>query len=540
MIKCPFCMADNPESESFCGECGKPLSSTGNSVQLQTHQKTASINVTSFTQIPQYENLNGVIIQPKAQIYSNYRFELIYEDGVTKTLDELHKDELLTTDQILQLIRRVAYIFSQINQAGLVVGSCNLSDFVIRDEYSSMKLVIHRPLITPKSGIDEYECAEVYAPEVKNLDYKSISQRSDVYLLASIANILLLNGIYRDLSTDIQLKLSYYQGLFNNDNRLLFLHSWFGSSLSMFPGKRYQNIEDSISSFEECLNLDIATPDAALSINSAKKTSVGSGKKLLMQEMQRDKGEWNEDALEIIEKEDELHAYLLADGISNCDVGSGYRASSIVKEVFDECISDFDIEQGDALASISGVFYDIVKESNKRIAEEARIISDNPQRVMGSTIILLIIYQGKLYYYSLGDSLFYLIRKETITSLLIPDNVGTDALFSNIGNAVIDRPEALTRYIGGKYAIEGGQYNKKVECLPFIEGDCLLLASDGVIDYMANNLHDSLWDKEQILLRKIIKHDGELDHIAELILRQGNANGGGDNMSLILIKGEKL
>ncbi|WP_026522727.1 protein phosphatase 2C domain-containing protein [Butyrivibrio sp. VCB2001] len=539
MIKCPYCMTDNPESESFCGECGRPLSSAGSSAQLQASEPLDSANVTSSIQIPQYENLDEFIIQPKAQIYSNYKFNLIYEDEFAKTLDMLSCDEAFTNDQIIQLIRRIAGIFAHINQAGFVVGSCNLSDFAIDDDYSLMKLIIRRPLLTPKSNAYEYECAEIYAPEVKNQDYDSVSQKSDVYLLAIIANKLLLKAKYGDLSLDMQLKMSYYQGLINDDKQILFLHYWFGSSLSMYPSKRYKCIEDSISSFDEYLKYASVGPDVATVVKSAKKTSIGSGKKLLMQEMQRDKGEWNEDALELVEKDNGLCAYLLADGISNCDVGSGYKASSIVKEVFIEYISTFDVGQGDAFSSISKVFLDIVQESNKRIAEEARRISDNLHGVMGSTIILLIIYQGNLYYYSLGDSILYLIRNNTITSLLIPDNVITDALISNTGNDLSNRSEALTQYVGGKYAIEGGPYNKKVECLPFVEGDCLLLASDGVIDYMANNLHDSLWDKEQILLRKIIKHNEDLKHTAELILRQGNANGGGDNMSLILIKGEK-
>jgi hypothetical protein len=62
-------------------------------------------------------------------------------------------------------------------------------------------------------------------------------------------------------------------------------------------------------------------------------TNVGNGKKALMRKAGKKEDEWNEDAIEKFERTIDgnmLKAYLLADVISNCDIGSGYIASNII------------------------------------------------------------------------------------------------------------------------------------------------------------------------------------------------------------------
>jgi serine/threonine protein phosphatase PrpC len=139
----------------------------------------------------------------------------------------------------------------------------------------------------------------------------------------------------------------------------------------------------------------------------------------------------------------------------------------------------------------------------------------------------------------LGDSILFLIRNRKIIPLSPTDNIETSLLQGKISsNQENTNLAALSQYIGGKYAIEDKKYDREINRINLNEGDYIVLASDGVLDGLGNNVFDSQWDKEQILLRKVVNHEDDIKHAVELMIRQGNANGGADNMSIILIKGE--
>ena len=65
--------------------------------------------------------------------------------------------------------------------------------------------------------------------------------------------------------------------------------------------------------------------------------------------------------------------------------------------------------------------------------------------------------------------------------------------------------------------------------------DIIIAASDGVLDYMGANLSDTEWDKERALVNMLVKQES-LEMIARHIISKDNKNGGGDNLSMILIK----
>ena len=67
------------------------------------------------------------------------------------------------------------------------------------------------------------------------------------------------------------------------------------------------------------------------------------------------------------------------------------------------------------------------------------------------------------------------------------------------------------------------------------ENDLIIATSDGVLDYMGDKLSDTEWDKEISLAKMLIKQE-PLRMIASHIIKKDNINGGGDNLSMILIK----
>ncbi|MBR5509971.1 MAG: hypothetical protein IKV59_07945, partial [Lachnospiraceae bacterium] len=73
------------------------------------------------------------------------------------------------------------------------------------------------------------------------------------------------------------------------------------------------------------------------------------------------------------------------------------------------------------------------------------------------------------------------------------------------------------------------------------EEDVILAASDGVIDYFGTKLSDTRWDKETALVKYLSDKNKTIEQKAQAVIKRDNRNGGGDNLSLILIEigGEK-
>lgn len=76
---------------------------------------------------------------------------------------------------------------------------------------------------------------------------------------------------------------------------------------------------------------------------------------------------------------------------------------------------------------------------------------------------------------------------------------------------------------------------RHVDVMTLQENDIIMAASDGVLDYMGTKLSDTNWDKERALVKLLTKQE-TLDDRARHIITRDNKNGGGDNLSIILIK----
>ena len=160
---------------------------------------------------------------------------------------------------------------------------------------------------------------------------------------------------------------------------------------------------------------------------------------------------------------------------------------------------------------------------------------------MGSTFIFFVIYKGRMYYYSLGDSLLYLVRNGNIIPLNSLDNVGILSLLKGISYAEYQKMEDknnISLYIGGEFARNNFQYYKErsVETIVLKVGDIVLASSDGVLDYYGTKISDTKGEKEGGLTQKLINHRRPLRQRAHAIIKRGNENGGGDNLSVILIE----
>ncbi len=162
---------------------------------------------------------------------------------------------------------------------------------------------------------------------------------------------------------------------------------------------------------------------------------------------------------------------------------------------------------------------------------------------MGSTLIFLVIYEGGFYYYILGDSLLYLIRDGNMIPLNSPDNAGFLALRSGKSYAEYRKMEGkdnIAIYVGGDYARNRSRYYEErcVETIALKAGDIIIASSDGVLDYYGTKLSDTKWEKEDALAQKLRERKRTIQQRGKSIIQRDNRNGGGDNLSVILIEVE--
>lgn len=553
-MECPYCSAENADEEVFCTECGRPLKKQEKKKKEIAPGKyrvdANTVNYLSKTNVEIIDNVKDVVCFPNAQRYIDGKYALIFNNqrGISLA-DYMKQTSKIQGNVIRSLGDRIIYILDKIQKKNFLVGSCDFDDFFLIDN-NPEKMVLRavRPLLRLKNVYipQDYECGEFAAPEIKNGDLDRVKKNTDVYLAALIFNRLLIGDRYiaGDIESQLFWAYNYTNSAFGNNYRKY--HHWLGKCLSMFPEKRLRDTEACLRTFEKCSGMEDPSDFDTLHISYALETHVGSGKKAIMQSAGRDKSKWNEDAIERWENADKgFTAYLLADGISNCDIGSGYMASNTIRRIFIQVLKenindDFDDLTYDLVEQMA---YQIVERSNEAIWEDVLKSSETKGNIMGSTFIFLVVYEGGLYYYSIGDSPLYLIRSGNMIPLNSPDNVGFQALLSGKSYAEYRKMEGkdnIAIYVGGEYARKQSQYytERSVETIALKPGDIVIASSDGIIDYYGTKISDTKWEKENALASKLINRKKSLKERAQAIIRRDNKNGGGDNLSVILIEVE--
>lgn len=553
MIKCPYCEAENMNGEMFCEECGRPLKKPEKRKKIQKKYEMISHGYYSYvstTQIIVQDDCNGYLKYPDTQSLKNGKWELVFrtEDGCNLA-EYLSVGEHQKVKEFINIEHRLLQIFENIQSRGFIIGSCDLEDlFLVGNNPSQMVLRMVRPLLSKNKLVSNYSVGEFSAPEVKNNNEELIDERTDVYLAAIIFNRLIIRNKYSAGNIDAQLFWGYTltNGAFVGEGKeIRRFHNWLGDTLNMYPTKRKRKIRDARLSFEKCCGIEKSELHRDIQIDDYLETNVGKGKKEFMESAGREEREWNEDSIEKWEKEicgEKVRAYLLADGISNCDIGSGYVASNIIRENFKRVLEEYVNDSFDDVSyeMVETLIYEIVKRSNKDIWNKACEYDKKSGSIMGSTFVFILIIGGGMYSYCLGDSPLYLIRKGNAIPLSSPDSVGYVALKNGMSYnefRQMEGKDSIALYIGGEYSKTESDYYKQrqVDVMTLQENDMIIATSDGVLDYMGAKLSDTEWDKERALVNMLSKKE-PLNMMASHIIKKDNKNGGGDNLSMILIK----
>ncbi|MBR2257794.1 MAG: Stp1/IreP family PP2C-type Ser/Thr phosphatase [Blautia sp.] len=206
--------------------------------------------------------------------------------------------------------------------------------------------------------------------------------------------------------------------------------------------------------------------------------------------------------------------FVVADGMGGHNAGD-YASSHAVETLVGEVISDQNI-------NAIKIIRHAVEAANTEILARAR---DNISFYgMGTTLVLSTIVGHYIYVANVGDSRLYLIRDQ-IRQVTVDHSLVQEMVYSGEIKAEEMRthPEknVITRAIGAEDLVEIDFFD--VEIKP---GDYILMCSDGLTNMVEDQRIEALIHSE----------DKSLEEKGQSLIDEANANGGKDNIAVILIE----
>ena len=222
----------------------------------------------------------------------------------------------------------------------------------------------------------------------------------------------------------------------------------------------------------------------------------------------------NEDCICV---DNEMGIFLLADGMG------GHQAGEVASDLaVKEALAYLQESIGrDNENDVSKLLAEASFKANDAIKEKAK--TDLNLMGMGTTLVQMIIKEGKAHICNVGDSRAYLLREDL--RQITKDHTVGDYL---VEHGIMSREEippqkwhTLTQAVG-----TSGDIVPELTQIELNEGDCLLLCSDGLTDM----LNDA--EIEEI----IKKHSEDPDKAVEALIKRANKKGGRDNISVVIVK----
>ncbi len=197
------------------------------------------------------------------------------------------------------------------------------------------------------------------------------------------------------------------------------------------------------------------------------------------------------------------------------DVASGIAVKEITDRFVEGFSSDITIQEASQLLSKS------IKTANLKIYGLA---STTPEyKGMGTTVVAFVCRDNELLLANVGDSRAYFVGEEI--KLLTKDH---SLVQQKIDNGELKAEEAasypykniITRALGVDNHVDIDFYSFA------FDSECLLLCSDGLYNFVGS----------EELLGLVNSTDIEFENIAAELIKAANNNGGGDNVTAVLVK----
>lgn len=218
-------------------------------------------------------------------------------------------------------------------------------------------------------------------------------------------------------------------------------------------------------------------------------------------------------------------SFIIADGMGGHNSGEVASkmavdlAGNYIHELSGNLADDSNIASDDHVLSMLD---DIMNKVNTDVYIKSK--EDEANYGMGTTLIIVMIYNEKIFIGHIGDSRVYLIRDGCISRLTV-DHSYIEEL---VRNGSLTREEAqnnprrnlITRALGCTENIVADMYSYTIE-----EKDIFLMCTDGLTDMLSDN---------EIL--NIVEETDDLEIACNRLVDMANKNGGDDNITVIVFR----
>ena len=225
--------------------------------------------------------------------------------------------------------------------------------------------------------------------------------------------------------------------------------------------------------------------------------------------------------------------YIVADGMGGHQAGdyaSRFTVTRLAGRLETETSGYFSTEHGkkeEILTSLNELVSSNLKEVNRQLRNIAR--SSQSLYGMGTTAVISVVQGSRLHAWNVGDSRLYLYRqgpteKEgkmlqvTRDHSLVEEMIEAGTLTESGAREHPDK-NVITRAVGAEDRLKVDYFSVEL-----MKGDLILMCTDGLTNMLENQA-----------IARIIADRTSLEAGAFELVAQANANGGRDNISVILI-----
>lgn len=232
------------------------------------------------------------------------------------------------------------------------------------------------------------------------------------------------------------------------------------------------------------------------------------------------KRENNEDSISVPQNSDGIKLFILADGMGGAKAGE--KASQLAIQTIRDYVRLNFIKIERTKEEIEEVIRKAMVEANKKVYELSMEYKEFSG--MGTTVVVVLIYRGRLYIGHIGDSRVYRLRQSVLRQLTKDHSYVQELLRQ--GTITIEEAKnhpqknVLLKALGCDRDIMPDVITKG-----FVKGDVILMCSDGL-----TNMVD---DKK--IYEIIMKNTSDLKVACKMLIDTANENGGIDNVSAIII-----
>ncbi|MDE5964292.1 MAG: Stp1/IreP family PP2C-type Ser/Thr phosphatase [Eubacterium sp.] len=225
----------------------------------------------------------------------------------------------------------------------------------------------------------------------------------------------------------------------------------------------------------------------------------------------------NQDAYAVGEFSDEVVWSVVCDGMGGA-AGGNIASALAVKVISDKINASYRDQMRDS--SIKNMLDSALTAANIEVFDFAEAQPD--LRGMGTTVVCAIVRDNQAYIAHAGDSRAYVINNGNIRQITTDHSMVQDLLLR--GRITPEEAEhhpnknIITRAVGVNKVIE-----IDFEQIDLDDEDTLLICTDGLSNYVSND--------EMLELMS----DGKHYAFADRLVKKANDNGGGDNITVVVI-----